>query len=307
MTDGVMCTADQKSEPPQVPRSILKQPTAQSSTPTKQATNERNRETALYHANLIQQRKDVESLILSSTEALLELPSTPDADPARPSSSDAAFAKNALKSFQPSDYDALITERNINHQCGYVLCPKDNRTQNTKAKYRILREKGKGADALRFVKKESLEKWCSDDCGRRALYVKVQLNEEPAWERRGEINGDILLLDDTQDDLGGAETLIQSMQNLDIEHPEEDMINKLKSLAIERGENRAPSRSFGLAEVNIQETPGDGNVYAPSNALTDGGNNAFSVEGYNPRRSDHSFSPSNTTVDKDGGDIIPTI
>jgi hypothetical protein len=27
--------------------------------------------------------------------------------------------------------------------------------------------------------------WCSDDCAKRALYVKVQLNEEPAWMRQG--------------------------------------------------------------------------------------------------------------------------
>lgn len=36
-----------------------------------------------------------------------------------------------------------------------------------------------------IVETKEVEKWCSDRCARRALYIKVQLNETAAWERIG--------------------------------------------------------------------------------------------------------------------------
>ena len=97
-----------------MPHSILKKfkppSTILPSPPAARAQDERNKETALYHARLLQQRKDVEALILASTETLLNLPSSPSADPACPSSSDALLVKDALKPFQLSDYDVLIEE-----------------------------------------------------------------------------------------------------------------------------------------------------------------------------------------------------
>ena len=54
-----------------MPKSILKKyPVVDRavSTPISNSQEEHNRETALYHANLLQQRKDVEAVVLTSTE-----------------------------------------------------------------------------------------------------------------------------------------------------------------------------------------------------------------------------------------------
>lgn len=292
-----------------MPRSILKNPHSAapaSEAPAVRSREVRNRETALYHADLLQQRKDVEALILESTETLIDVPSSTTADPACPSPSDAALVKNSIRSFQPSDYDALIEERNINRRCGYVLCPRPNRLKDTKAKYRILHGHGKGSDALKFVDKHSLEKWCSDDCGKRALYVKVQLNEQPAWTRSATTGGDVVLLEDgndSQEQAGGTAALIEGMKNLDVGLGEEEMIAKMKALAIERGDGNAPSRSFGLAEVGIQEKNRDDSrePSPPSNSMS-----GDSIEGYRPRFLDNALTRKAQGLEQDD-DIMGTI
>lgn len=272
----------------------------------------RNKETALYHAQLIQQRKDVEALILASTEALLNLPSSSAADPARPRPQDVTFVKNSLKHFQPSDYDSLIEERNINRQCGYVLCPKPNRQEDTMAKYRILHGKGRGADSLRFVEQHALERWCSDDCGKRALYVKVQLNEEPAWTRAGSSEGDMLLLENERNDqkqLQDDSILIEKLRSLDVGLEEDEVVARMKMLAIERGDEKAPSRSFGLAEIDVRENGNlNGKAFAPERSANEGDSDfgSDSIEGYTPKSSRNRGGEPESGYDEDE-DIMPTI
>ncbi len=42
-----------------------------------------------------------------------------------------------------------------------------------------------GSRNRKVVPREKLEMWCSDQCAERALYLRVQLAEEPVlWERR---------------------------------------------------------------------------------------------------------------------------
>lgn len=52
---------------------------------------------------------------------------------------------------------------------------------------------------MKVVPKEQIEKWCSDECAERAMYIRVQLVEQPAWERgavgRGQAE-QILLLEE---------------------------------------------------------------------------------------------------------------
>lgn len=273
---------------------------------------DRNKETALYHAQLLQQRKNVEALILASTEALLELPSSPAADPAQPRPQDITLVKNTLKPYQPSDYDSLIEERNVNKQCGYVLCPRPNRQEDTKTKYRILHGKGKGPDSLKFVERRTLERWCSDDCGKRALYVKVQLNEEPAWTRAGSSSGDILFLEDEQNDqkkLEDNSTLIEKFRSLDLSLEEDEVVARMKALAIERGEEKAPSRSFGLAEIDVRENRNlRCKASAPEPSAKEGSFDGWSdsIEGYTPK-----FSRKKTRElelgNDEGEDMMPTI
>lgn len=273
---------------------------------------DRNRETALHHAKILQQRKDVEALILASTEALLELPSSPVADPARPRLQDITIVKDSLKPFQPSDYDSLIEERNINKQCGYVLCPRPNRQQDTKAKYRILYGKGGGLNSLKFVERHTLERWCSDDCGKRALYVKVQLNEEPAWTRVGSSGGDILLLEDERNDqrqLEDDSTLIERLKSLDLGLEEDEVVARTKALAIERGDEKAPSRSLGLAGIGVRENR---NLNAkapapkPSAKECDSAGSFDSIEGYTPKLSSKKSTEPEFGNDEDD-DMMPTI
>lgn len=256
---------------------------------------ERNKQTALYHAQLLEQRKDTEALVLVSIEALLDLPTSPDADPARPSQPDAAMVRNSLRPFQPSDYDALIEERNTNNQCGYVLCPRVNRKQDTNAKYRILRGKGKDSD-LKFVLTQSLEKWCSDQCGKRALYVKVQLDEQPAWTRVGSFSSDIELLEDTT----SADTMMDQVEgtsDLDVENA----ANRLKALALERGEEHPSSRSTAFAALAVRESSSFTGKVSPPGGGSDGPSNT--IEGYVPKFSAMTLEEGQEIEE----DMLPTI
>jgi len=151
-------------------KSILKQPTAQPTLSDEQkATAETNRKhlnTALWHANKIQHRKDVEARIFGNIETLLEFPS------ANPFTSvDVSRFTSLVRSFQPSDFDNLIEERRIDGKCGYALCSNAPRTESL------------GTSAAWKLKAKAASDYCSDDCTRKSLYVKTQLNEVPAWER----------------------------------------------------------------------------------------------------------------------------
>ncbi len=82
-----------------MPHSILKKTNFSDITtpapPAARSREDRDRETALHHAQLLQQRKDVEALVLASIEALLDVPSSLDADPAHPHPSDAALVRRS--------------------------------------------------------------------------------------------------------------------------------------------------------------------------------------------------------------------
>ncbi len=278
--------------PTNMPRSILKSSlsTIAPSPPAARSRDDRNRGTALYHAQLIQQRKEVEALILASTETLLDLPSSSSADPAHPCSTDSKLVKSSLRLFQPSDYDSLIEERNINKQCGYVLCPRPNKLQDTQSKYRILYGRGRGPDAFKIVERQTLERWCSDDCGKRALYIKVQLNEEPAWTRSHTIDGNILLLEDMPNHQSGEDgeaSLQEHLKSLDLDG-EEDLAANMRTLAIERGDNNASSKIFSLAELDIREktiTKDEAFVPEPPTIDEVTADSHGSIEGYRPQMS----------------------
>ncbi|KAF3491107.1 DUF408 domain-containing protein [Arthroderma uncinatum] len=158
---------------------------------------------ALHHARQIQNRKELELLILSHIETLMELPTAKDATADSPSAEDVSTFFSALACFQPSDYDNLIQERNIDGSCGYTLCPKPRRKDNSRGGYRIVwGSKGSGPGGrgkeMKVVQKEKLEMWCSDECAERAMYLKVQLSERPASERMGNGNRNFVILDEAR-------------------------------------------------------------------------------------------------------------
>lgn len=235
-------------------KSILKQPSTAQGFPRSSPQEARHRETALFHADLIQQQKDVESQILFGTESLLDFPPSADCNPAHPSQKDTAVAKTLLRLFQPSDFDALIEERNIDKKCGYIFCPKPNRKQDTHARRRILQSKGEGKTTLKFVDRHLLERWCSNECGQRALFIRVQLSEDPAWLRMADRDGDITFLEDEGKVANAVDdTLTTKLQNLEITSPVDDMADALSQLAIERGDRQAHSQKSALVDVNIYE------------------------------------------------------
>ena len=256
-----------------MPKSILKK------TP-QLSQEERNRQLALQHANLIQQRKDVELEILGYLEALIDTPSTGTSDPASPSSADRSLIEEALNVFQPSDFDALVQERNINHLCGYPFCPKPNRQQNTSATFRILQNSSRGGNALKVVQTKDLQQWCSDDCGRRALWLKVQLAEEPAWERRDARRRSFMLLDEKAK-IGGEsvdQALSVSMEGLGFDQ-DGSLDQAMEDLSLERGDKASSLRPTRGIRVNVREKPiGLGQAAAPND--TDAHE---SIEGYTPK------------------------
>ncbi|KAI4161110.1 MAG: hypothetical protein LQ342_005147 [Letrouitia transgressa] len=223
--------------------------------PSSANQEDRNLERALYHANLIQQRKDTELLILQNTETLLDLPSPNTKDCSNPSAADVSTVTNLLQPFQPSDYDSLIEERNIDQKCGYVLCPRRNRQENSMGRYKIKLNPSAGKDGINIVERQSLERWCSDECGKRALFLRVQLNEEPAWARAAGV-GEIVLLEEGMRNLepGNREQqLVAEFEQLDIKAGEDRVIDSLRKLAIERGDQEPTDKVSPAVTKDLKE------------------------------------------------------
>ncbi|KAL8746528.1 MAG: hypothetical protein Q9190_001474 [Brigantiaea leucoxantha] len=297
-----------------MPKSILKKP----STPTSalpvhsSPQQDRNLEKALHHARLIQERKDAESLILQITETILDFPSSDTSDPAKPSPFDAYRATNLLQSFQPSDYDALIEERNIENRCGYVLCPRSNHRQERCGKYKIIQDPSAGRDGFNIVDKKDLERWCSEACRKRALYVRTQLNEEPAWARVRDV-ADILLLDESMCDSGNErleQELATGIRRMDITSGEKRMVDDLENLALERGDQSSGNRVSPFVASDIKEI-----ANSPTTAILPNGaiDSSRAIEGYVPKeiyqRRPRINGNGNMPLDEDNDldDIIPTI
>lgn len=122
---------------------------------------------------------------------------------------------------------------------------------------------GKAKD-FRVVRKEELEKWCSEACARRALYVKVQLSETPAWERGASTVGSrIDLLDEPK---SGEDTVMEGIERLNLDGDGEASERKGKEerdLARERGD-RGMGAKGGLVDVKVLEKDVKRKVEPPS-------------------------------------------
>ncbi|KAM0562415.1 hypothetical protein ACHAPJ_002105 [Fusarium lateritium] len=211
----------------QPPKGILKKP---------KSIKERDvdpREIAIEHAKIIQHRKDLEAEILDSLVLLSEYPLVrePPHNASNPAPSDIAEFKALVRLFQPSDYDDLIIERNVNELCGYSLCARPRRQTGPGGEWKI-------ASNGDIVKREDLEKWCSKQCARRALYVKVQLNETAAWERAGIPDIEIDLLDEDRSKETEVDRATRELGKLKLEE-QRQAARDTAALALERGD---PSR-----------------------------------------------------------------
>jgi hypothetical protein len=254
-----------------------------------QTREERNRALAYHHATLIQQRKDTELAILLSLEELIDCPSSVDADPARPLQEDVTNALSQLQPFQPSDFDSLVEERNINEKCGYVLCPRKNRKQGTKGRFRI-QYNVNGASGLagfRVADKADLERWCSEECGRRALWLRVQMSELPAWERVGGV-GQLELFKEDEQENRDLDSLVKGVGGMELEQGGAqrqgqsrrlDLVEQMDQLALERGDKSANAFRGKNFPIDLKEKT-TSNIGAKP---PEPGGSAMAVDGYVPR------------------------
>lgn len=180
--------------------------------PSESDREERIRSTALRHAQDIESRKRLQAQIADLIVTAFDLPSSPNANPASPTASDATLFKRCLAVFQPSDLDDLIYERNVDDRCGYALCPRPNE-KLVNAGQKVWNRKG-GKD-FRLLDKADLEKFCSTPCQERTAFVRAQLRSEPAWLRPDVQLGadDLKLLDEMHGSgvNGGHDGLVESL------------------------------------------------------------------------------------------------
>ncbi|KAL2815357.1 Rtr1/RPAP2 family-domain-containing protein [Aspergillus granulosus] len=300
------------SPPKPRPGNSRRSPLKPKQKPSKPETDPRHLAIALHHAHRIQAQKDAQDLILDRILELVTLPSSPSADPASPSAEDTRKFKSALVPFQPVDYDNLIQERNIEGLCGYGLCPREHRKENTRGTFRITwgaRGSGPGGRGreMNIVPREQYEMWCSDACAERAMYIRVQLAAEPVWERRADdLRGkELMLLEEGRSsgkgksavrDPASVKEVLGQLGNLHMDTTPEpnavaDDISRLtvkddahsRELAMERGD-RNPAFQGGRVDVQIQEKSSFGNtVTAPE--MRPGDEKGGSIEGYVPQDS----------------------
>jgi hypothetical protein len=273
------------------PKSILKKTTAPASAaPAAKPVNQRHLQVALHHANILEERKRVEAAVLDAIMTLMDYPTASDADPKRPSAADAQHLRDAVIPFQPSDYDSLIEERNIDGKCGYALCPRPTKkARSTATKQFVDTEYG-----VEIVDRKTLEVWCSDDCAKRALYVKVQLSEEPAWMRQGGYGDEIELMVENAEEhqvalpLRSKETAISAPT----EDDEDDIAaawaardDAMGDLALERGEKpgQVSKMNNDLVKDHITEHMPDSAPPQPPSLASQITQHTMAIEGHIPQ------------------------
>ncbi|KAL8352398.1 hypothetical protein RB601_002624 [Gaeumannomyces tritici] len=265
-------------------KGILKQPKTPAAQPEENGKQAEARRIAVQHATIIQQQKDIQDEIFRSLLRLLDFPlvrddsesskkaagdddkGTADGKPppppaakysaSNPAASDAAEFKRLVRMFQPTDYDDLIEERNIAGSCGYALCPLPHKRIPNAGTWKMV---NKGRADFDIVRTAELEKWCSDDCARRALYVKVQLHETGAWERIGmpDVRIDLYGEDGPKGKKGDAgpptdEKLAEDIARLRIDAEGIAATEESKILALERGDTKRKGKE-SLIDFDIRE------------------------------------------------------
>lgn len=259
-------------------------------------TPEEAREIAVFHARQIELRKKAELAILESIEALIDTPmhESPETTAANPVREDVDFFKHHLRHFRPADYDEVVRERNIVNKCGYALCPLPNKKLPRKATHKFV-DQGR-----RVVEQQKLERYCGDACARRALWIRVQLSEEPAWVREGitEENlgenvsdQEILLLEEQEAQRKGK----YQGGRIDAEAEASKLHRELKELGIK------PNSSKSMPAVTIAESkPSDSELSLASLQIVDAGEETATRKSLAAERR----PPSSSSEDEDEPDDL---
>lgn len=280
--------------------------------------NARHLDIALQHAHQIQAQKEAEGMILDRIIDLLEIPSSPSADPTAPSAEDAQTFKSAITPFCPGDFDNLIVERNCEGLCGYGLCPRKHRKGEGGKESFYFKKGPKGSGpggrgrSMDIVPREKYEKWCSDECAERALFIRVQLAEQPVWERRaGDLeNMKIELLDEARarrklpvaessaSASRGELSVATGMEDLNVQGTE-----RSQDLALERGDSSRPLHGARV-DIQIKEKQRAAESTATAPRLRPDDAAGGSIEGYVPQGRQDKKS---TDQDDDDEDLLDQI
>jgi hypothetical protein len=314
------------------PKGILKKPTSAppstelesgSSTPPLTRPQQLAQQEALARVRLLQQLRDTElkpPVPLETFELLSQLPKSqpPQHSASNPSAADTTLFLSHLTHFQPSEYLDLIEERNCLNKCGYTLCPRARR--NYTGEFKLASGIARTAD---------LNKWCSDECALRALYLKVQL-DNPSYER---VDGKMFVRLELREEkkkqhqlqqqptpgkkLGGAvaprgeeqdrSQLAQEMAQLQIDKTRQ-VKRDASALAAERGDAASLFAGQGKVDVTIQEKTTDGVAQPPgqeddSHLMVEGYRTTF---GLDKKRGENTDSDRDSDSDSDD-DPFPTI
>ena len=266
---------------PAPPKSILKKtrapitPSTSTLPITPKSDAERKRlEVAVQHAHLIQEQKAIMRANLDAIEALSEYPAS-----SSPTQTETDTFLSLLVSFQPSDYDALIEERHVNNLCGYTLCANPPRKVDIKRPW---------------LKSKGSENWCSDDCAKRALYLKAQLDETPAWERRAGASTAFVLYNERKLPV----RVKQENAHNDQSHTDQ------RDLAVERGEvsKVSDSKMDKVLKTEILENKSVGTALPPAQTSFADSSVHDLIEGYQPRSKQKGSSVAFKSEDSDDDD-----
>lgn len=266
-----MSTSQPQPQPQAQPKSILKKTSSPLDSSLsnlkikpKSDAERRRLETAIQHAHLIQEQKSILAQNLNYIEELSDYPAGPS-----PTSTEIFAFLEFCRSFQPGDYDALIEERHVNGRCGYTLCPNPPRKAVVKAPW----QKSKG-----------VENWCSEDCARKALYVKAQLSETPAWERRAGDRNPLVLYGTTAATKSSTPAPAPAAQTLPLRTKTQSATDE-RHLAYERGEidKVADAKMDKVLKAEVQENSVISSVMPPTQTKFADADVHDLIEGYQPR------------------------
>ncbi|KAL1882827.1 hypothetical protein Daus18300_000465 [Diaporthe australafricana] len=281
---------------PKTPPSATQSTTVAARTAPAPSSRQDPRQTAIQHARILQDRKDIEAKILDNVITLLDFPHNRERPASDPDPADARAFASLIRIFQPGDYDDLAVERNLDgDKCGYALCRSPRRRYPGAGTYKMV---NKGRRDFDIVETRELEKWCSQECTRRALWIKVQLNETAAWERIGLPDIEIELYPEKKDgedrgtgpdgsaaadasaeeDKSEPERLAVEMSRLQLQEDRKADRNAV-NLALERGDD-AKTAPRGKVDVVVREKTAMTKAEAPS--LSDGAEGDL-IEGYKAR------------------------
>ncbi|KAL9112965.1 MAG: hypothetical protein Q9227_002830 [Pyrenula ochraceoflavens] len=227
-----------------------------------------NRESLRANAELqarrLQEVAQIQDQVLDAVIKVVDLPSKPNIDPLESLDDDLKTVRQNLSLFRPNDFDDMVRERNIYEKCGYCLCSKSVETVNADPAHRILWAKKGGRDLE--VTSSNTEKWCSRRCERLALFIKKQLSDEAAWERRAAKK----LIDVPQLSKASNKSVYDIVKGND----SHVVAQRLEELSLERGD-KSPLKGENM---QIFENPGGGTKIEPPQITSSNG-----IEGYHPR------------------------